>query len=54
MLCRCGGIGRRAGLKIRWANNPYRFDSDHRHHNNMGYKHPDRETEFSVSFSFAP
>ncbi len=33
VLCRCGGIGRRAGLKIRWANNPYRFDSDHRHHN---------------------
>ena len=31
-LRRCGGIGRRAGLKILWTNHPYRFDPDHRHH----------------------
>ena len=30
--CRCDGIGRRAGLKIRWANTPCGFDPRHRHH----------------------
>ena len=29
--CRCGGIGRRPGLKIPWENIPYRFDPGHRH-----------------------
>ena len=29
---RCVGIGRRGGLKIRWANNPCGFDPRHRHH----------------------
>ena len=32
MRCRCVGIGRRGGLKIRWANNPCGFDPRHRHH----------------------
>ena len=31
-ICRCVGIGRRGGLKIRWANNPCGFDPRHRHH----------------------
>ena len=31
-LCRCVGIGRRGGLKIRWANPPCGFDPRHRHH----------------------
>ncbi len=31
--CRCVGIGRRGGLKIRWANNSCGFDPRHRHHN---------------------
>ena len=31
-ICRCGEIGRRAGLKILWTNHPCRFESDHRHH----------------------
>ena len=30
--CRCDGIGRRDGLKIRWANTPCGFESHHRHH----------------------
>ena len=29
--CRCGGLGRRPGLKIPWENIPYRFDPGHRH-----------------------
>ena len=29
--CRCGGTGRRTGLKILRANNPCRFDSGHLH-----------------------
>ena len=29
---RCDGIGRRDGLKIRWANHPCGFDPRHRHH----------------------
>ncbi len=29
---RCGETGRRAGLKIQWANTPCRFESDQRHH----------------------
>ena len=29
---RCDGIGRRDGLKIRWANPPCGFESHHRHH----------------------
>ena len=29
---RCDGIGRRDGLKIRWANHPCGFESHHRHH----------------------
>ena len=28
---RCDGIGRRDGLKIRWANTPCGFDPRHRH-----------------------
>ena len=32
MMCRCGGTGRRPGLKIPWENIPYRFDSGQRHH----------------------
>ena len=32
VLRRCVGIGRRGGLKIRWANNPCGFDPRHRHH----------------------
>ena len=31
-LCRCGGIGRRAGLKIQCPLRTYRFDPDHRYH----------------------
>ena len=31
-ICRCVGIGRRGGLKIRWANPPCGFDPRHRHH----------------------
>ena len=31
-ICRCVGIGRRGGLKIRWANNSCGFDPRHRHH----------------------
>lgn len=31
ILCRCGEIGRRDGLKIHWTNPPCRFDSDQRH-----------------------
>ena len=34
--CRCDGIGRRAGLKIRWANTPCGFDPRHRHQNPLG------------------
>ena len=30
-FCRCGETGRRAGLKIQWANTPCRFESDQRH-----------------------
>ena len=30
-LCRCGGIGRRAGLKIQCPLRTYRFDPDHRY-----------------------
>ena len=30
-ICRCVGIGRRGGLKIRWANNSCGFDPRHRH-----------------------
>ncbi len=33
MKCRCDGIGRRDGLKIRWANHPCGFESHHRHQN---------------------
>ena len=29
--CRCGGTGRRTGLKILRTNNPCRFDSGHLH-----------------------
>ena len=29
--CRCGGTGRRTGLKILRMNNPCRFDSGHLH-----------------------
>ena len=31
-ICRCVGIGRRGGLKIRWASNSCGFDPRHRHH----------------------
>ena len=31
---RCDGIGRRDGLKIRWANHPCGFDPRHRHQTN--------------------
>ena len=34
-VCRCVGIGRRGGLKIRWANNPCGFDPRHRHQTNI-------------------
>lgn len=30
-ISRCDGIGRRDGLKIRWADNPCGFDPRHRH-----------------------
>ena len=33
ILCRCGGIGRRAGLKIQCPLRTYRFDPDHRYQN---------------------
>ena len=32
-LCRCGGTGRRTGLKILRLNKPCRFDSGHLHQN---------------------
>ncbi len=31
LTSRCDGIGRRDGLKIRWANHPCGFDPRHRH-----------------------
>ena len=31
-ISRCDGIGRRDGLKIRWANTPCGFEPRHRHH----------------------
>ena len=31
-ICRCDGIGRRDGLKIRWTYHPCGFESHHRHH----------------------
>ena len=31
-FCRCDGIGRRDGLKIRWTYHPCGFESHHRHH----------------------
>ena len=34
-LCRCGGIGRRTGLKILRLNKPCRFDSGHLHHKSI-------------------
>ena len=34
-ICRCVGIGRRGGLKIRWANNSCGFDPRHRHQTNI-------------------
>ena len=37
-ICRCDGIGRRDGLKIRWANHPCGFESHHRHQNSMARK----------------
>ena len=33
--CRRDGIGRRDGLKIRWANPPCGFESHHRHQTNI-------------------
>ena len=33
--CRCGGTGRRTGLKILRLNKPCRFDSGHLHHSNI-------------------
>ena len=32
LICRCGGIGRHSGLKIRWPKQPYGFESRHRYH----------------------
>ena len=37
-ICRCDGIGRRDGLKIRWANHPCGFESHHRHQKSMARK----------------
>ena len=38
-LCRCGGTGRRTGLKILRLNKPCRFDSGHLHHTySKGFK----------------
>ena len=38
---RCGEIGRRAGLKIQWANTPCRFDSGQRHQRKrIGFAYP--------------
>ena len=36
--CRRDGIGRRDGLKIRWANHPCGFESHHRHQKSMARK----------------
>ena len=47
--CRCGGIGRRAGLKIQWPLKPCGFDPLRRHHFNQRlYSHGDflRNAEF--------
>ena len=38
-LCASGGTGRRTGLKILRANNPYRFDSGFAHHRYQGFEY---------------
>ena len=45
--CRCDGIGRRDGLKIRWANHPCGFESHHRHQ-----AEPGRNSRSKFSFFF--
>ena len=58
-ICRCDGIGRRDGLKIRWTYHPCGFESHHRHQVwlNERYVFSTRETSLNnreVSFVLGP
>ena len=53
LICRCGGTGRRTGLKILRLNKPCRFDSGHLHHRFIkGYSHFDKSIFLSKNHYF--